>query len=144
MESWNEIRKVAHVSVYRFTVSEIMFNHDSQSSTSDGLNLLRRYGAGMQIGITAGEWRNGGDMNDPVCYTGGITPTVKVKFRVSPQLSSACISADTVGTESPLGGLAGQPVAFSVGQSQWVKFTADSVVSNIVRKADHRWEWKVS
>ena len=79
MESWNEIRKVAHVSVCRFTVSEIMFNHDSQSSTSDGLNLLRRYGAGMQIGITAGEWRNGGDMNDPVCYTGGITPTVKVR-----------------------------------------------------------------
>ena len=82
--------------------------------------------------------------NDPVCYAGGIVPTVKAKFRVSPKINSARISAETGGAGSPLGGLAEQTVAFADGVSDWTEFSMDSAIARMVRKADHRWEWKVS
>jgi hypothetical protein len=82
--------------------------------------------------------------NDPVCYAGGSVPTVKAKFRVSPKINSARLSADAVGAGSPLGGLGEQTVAFNDGVSDWTEFSMDSAIARMVRKTDHRWEWKVS
>ena len=85
-----------------------------------------------------------GERHDPVCYAGGSVPTVKAKFRVSPKINSARLSADAVGAGSPLGGLGEQTVAFNDGVSDWTEFSMDSAIARMVRKTDHRWEWKVS
>ena len=136
--------KVATVSVHRFTVDEIKFNHDFGTCASDAVNL--RKNAEEAYDFSHGEWWMGGESlkNDPVCYAGNTTPTVKVRFKVSPPLSSARISAATVDSVSPLGGLASQDVTFSGGVSPWVEFQSDAVIPRVVRKVDHRWEWSVS
>ena len=136
--------KVAHVSVYSFAVDEIMFNHNRASCISDAVNI--RKNANQSLDMSHGEWWMGGDglKNDPVCYIGGATPTVKVKFKVSPPLSSARISASTVGSGSPLGNLAVQSVTFSNGVSTWVEFAVNAAIPHTVRRVDHRWEWQVS
>ena len=120
-----------------------MFNHDPESCTSDAVSL--RKNARKDYGMLHGEWWTGGDglKNDPVCYAGDAAPTVKVKFKVSPFLPSARISAVSVGGASPLGGLGAEDVVFSDGVSSWVEFAADSIIPRVVRKADHRWEWRV-
>ena len=136
--------KVATISVYKFTVEEIRFNHDGDACSSDAVNLRKNLREGYDEGY--GEWWVGGASlkNDPVCYAGGTIPTVKVRFRVSPDLVSARLSARTVGADSPLGGLEAEDVTFSIGASTWFEFRADARISGTVRKADHRWEWRVS
>ena len=136
--------KVATISVYEFTVEEIKFNHDWESCTSDAVNLRKNLREGYDA--WQGEWWTGGTTpkNDPVCYAGGVTPTVMVKFKVSPRLASARLSARSVGTGSPLGGLVAQNVAFSDGISTWFEFKSDARIPRTVRKADHLWEWRVS
>ena len=79
------------------------------------------------------------ERHDPVCYAGGSVPTVKAKFRVSPKINSARLSADAVGAGSPLGGLGEQTVAFNDGVSDWTEFSMDSAITRMVRKADHRF-----
>ena len=70
--------KVATVSVHRFTVDEIMFNHDPDACTNDAVSL--RKNAREPYDFVHGEWWMGGESirNDPVCYAGGVIPRVKV------------------------------------------------------------------
>ena len=136
--------KVAYVSVYEVQVKEIMFDHDREKCTSDAVSV--RKSAREAYDALHGEWWTGGEglKNDPVCYAGGIAPTVKARFKVSPRLSSARLSAQAVGAGSPLGGFGARDVTFSDGESAWVEFATDAAIPRAVRKADHRWEWKVS
>ena len=136
--------KVATINVYKFTVEEIMFNHDSDTCTADAVNL--RKNLREEYDARQGEWWTGGATlkNDPVCYAGGVTPTVQVKFKVSPDIASARLSARPVGTGSPLGGLGWRDVEFSFVESTWFEFAVDTRIPRTVRKADHRWEWRVS
>ena len=142
--SFSAKNKKATISVYKFTVEEIKFNHDGESCTSDAVNL--RKNLREEYNALQGEWWTGGTAlkNDPVCYAGGVTPTVKVKFKVSPELVSARLSARTIDAESPLGGLGVQDVTFPLGASTWVEFAVDTRIPRVVLKADHRWEWRVS
>lgn len=135
--------KVAILSAYKFTVEEIKFNHDSTVCTNDAVSIRRN--ASQMFDASHGEWWTGGDglKNDPVCYAGNVVPTVKARFKVSPSLDSAVLCADTVGTNSPLGRLGAQTVAFVDGESTWTDFSMDAPIARMVRKADHRWEWKV-
>ena len=136
--------KKAQVSVYRFTVNEIWFNHDLESCTLDAVSI--RKNARDAYDALHGEWWLGGETpkNDPVCYAGGVTPKVKVKLKVSPRISSAEFYAEKIDSSSPLGGLSAQNVTFSDGASSWVEFASDAMIPRTVRKVDHRWEWKVS
>ena len=134
----------ATVSVYKITVEEIKFNHEAVSCAADAVNIRRN--ANLVFDTSHGEWWTGGAnlQNDPVCYVGGIVPTVKAKFRVSPGLVSARIAAEAVGTDSPIGGLVARTVTFEDGVSDWTDFPMDATIARTVRKVDHRWEWKVS
>ena len=136
--------KVATIGVYKFTVEEIKFNHEMVSCETDAMNIRRNVNSVFDT--SHGEWWVGGESlkNDPVCYVGGIVPTVTAKFRVSPSLDSARISAETVDTDSPLGGLVVRTVMFEDGMSDWTSFPMDAKIARTVRKVDHRWEWKVS
>ena len=136
--------KTAVISIYRFTVSEIMFNYDQESNGSDALNV--RKNATTSYDIMHGEWhvQDGGSQNYPVCYSGGSVPSVKVKFKVEPNLPSATVSACSTDGDSPLGGLSEQTVVFSDGESTWVEFFMDSAIERKVRRFDHRWEWRIS
>ena len=137
--------KVATLDVLDIAVEEIRFNHDRGACTVDAMNLLKRNAAGMAIGVSSGEWADGGATNDPVCYAGGVTPTVKVRFRVSPAvLSGMRIAAETVAAGSPLGGLAARDVSFSNGLSELVDFTSGAAIPRVVRRIDHRWAWRVT
>ena len=142
--SFSAKNKTAMINIYKFTVEEIKFNHDPTSCSADAVNLsknLREEYSALQ-----GEWWTGGATlkNDPVCYSGGVTPTVRVKFRVSPSLAYARLSARTVDADSPLGGLEPKTVMFSSGISTWFEFAVDARIPRAIRKVDHRWEWKVS
>lgn len=136
--------KVATISVYKFTVEEIRFNHEMVSCATDAVNI--RQNANLPFDMTHGEWWSGGESlkNDPVCYIGGIRPIVKAKFRVSPELNSARLSASTLDSDSPLRGLGAKNVIFENGVSDWMEFQMDAAIDRTVRKFDHRWEWKVS
>ena len=142
--SFPVLDKAATVSAYKFAVEEIMFNHDMESCTADATSLRRN--ARVSYDTIHGEWWTGGEgqKNDPVCYTGGIVPIVKAKFRVSPKVNCARLSAETVSADSPLGGLGAQDVTFSDGASTWVEFYSSASIPRTVRKVDHRWEWCVS
>ena len=130
--------------MYKFTVEEIKFNHDKNSCTSDAVGL--RKNLREEYDTSLGEWWTGGSTlkNDPVCYAGGVTPTVKVRFKVSPDIASARLSARPVGADSPLGGLKWRDVDFPFGERLGVVFAVDTRIPRTVRKADHRWEWRVS
>ena len=136
--------KVATISVYKFTVEEIRFNHDMDSCSTDAVSIRRN--VDEVFDTSHGEWWSGGPVlkNDPVCYAGNVRPTVKAKIRVSPHLNSARLSAQAVETSSPLKGLTESTVIFSDGMSDWTDFSTDSTIVRTVRKFDHRWEWKVS
>ena len=136
--------RVATISVYKFTVEEIRFNHDMDSCSTDAVSIRRN--VDEVFDTSHGEWWSGGPVlkNDPVCYAGNVQPTVKAKIRVSPHLNSACLSAQAVETISPLGGLTESTVIFSDGVSDWTDFSTDSNIARTVRKFNHRWEWKVS
>ena len=136
--------KAATISVYKFTVEEIKFNHDTTSCSSDAVSIRRNAREGFDT--SHGEWWSGVAVlkNDPVCYAGNVRPTVKAKIRVSPHLNSARLSAQAVETSSPLKGLTESTVIFSDGMSDWTDFSTDSTIVRTVRKFDHRWEWKVS
>lgn len=136
--------KTATISVYKFTVEEIKFNHEMVSCATDAVNI--RQNANLPFDMSHGEWWLGGESlkNDPVCYIGGIRPVVKAKFRVSPELNSARLSASTLDSDSPLGGLGAKNVIFENGVSDWMEFQMDAAIDRTVRKFDHRWEWKVS
>ena len=136
--------KTATISVYKFTVEEIKFNHDTTSCSLDAVSIRRNAREGFDT--SHGEWWMGGTSlkNDPVCYAGGAVPTVKARIRVSPSLNSARLSARAVGTGSPIGGLTARTVTFTGGVSGWTDFPMDSGVARTVRKFDHRWEWRVS
>ncbi|MBQ4199872.1 MAG: hypothetical protein II649_08310 [Kiritimatiellae bacterium] len=136
--------KVAAISVYKFTVEEIKFNHDMASCMLDAITIRRN--ARESFDSSHGEWWIGGMSlkNDPVCYAGRAVPTVKAKIRVSPNLKSARLSASSTETSSPIGGLMEKRVLFSEGLSSWTDFSMDSAIAAIVRKFDHRWEWTVT
>ena len=136
--------KVATITLYKVMVEEIKFNHSTGSSTQDAVSI--RKNAREPFDLEHGEWWIGGTelKNDPVCYVGGSEPTVKAKISVSPAIPSARLFAAAVGNNSPLGGLSAQTVAFSGGVSGWTDFCLDAMVARTVRRADHRWEWKVS
>ncbi len=135
--------KMAMLSAYKFTVEEIMFDHVPAVCTNDAVSIRRN--ASLAFDTSHGEWWTGGDglKNDPVCYAGNVVPVVKARFKVSPALASATLCAETVGTNSPLGRLGAQTVAFVDGESAWTDFSMDAPIARIVRKAEHRWEWKV-
>lgn len=134
----------ATVSVYKFTVEEIKFNHDTTACSKDAVTIKRN--ASEWFDMSHGEWWMGGASlkKYPVCYVGGIVPTVKVRIKVSPSLNSARMSAWTTRSDSPLGGLGAQTVTFSEGVSGWTDFSMDSTIECAVRKFDHCWEWKVT
>ena len=136
--------KIASISIHKFTVSEIRFNHDYDSNSFDALNI--RKNATTSYDIMHGEWhiQKGVSQNYPVCYSGGSIPSVKVKFKVEPNLPSATFSACSTEVDSPLGGLVEKNVVFSDGESTWVEFNMDSSIERKVRKFDHRWEWRIS
>ena len=136
--------RAATISVYKFTVEEIKFNHDADSCSTDAVTIRRN--VNEVFDMSHGEWWAGGPSlkNDPVCYAGNVRPTVKAKIRVSPHLNSARLSAQAVETSSPLRGLTESAVMFSDGVSDWTDFSTDSTISRTVRKFDHHWEWKVS
>ena len=54
------------------------------------------------------------------------------------------LEAEPVDSDSPPGGLGAQDVTFSDGASTWVEFAANAMIPRAVRRADLRWEWKVS
>ena len=138
--------KVATITLYKVMVEEIKFNHNTGSCTHDAVSIRRSFSEPFDA--EHGEWWTGGTelKNDPVCYVGGsdYMPTVKAKISVSPAISSARLFATAVGNNSPLSGLSAQTVTFSGGVSEWTDFSLDAKVARMVRKADHRWEWKVS
>ncbi len=73
-----------------------------------------------------------------------VSETGKAKFRVSPKINSARLSAETVDAGTPLDGLGAQTVTFANGLSGWTEFQMNAIIPCTVRKADHRWAWKVS
>ena len=130
--------------MYRFTVEEIKFNHDTTSCSADAVTI--RLNARKGFDTSHGEWWTGGTplKNDPVCYVGGVVPTVKARIRVSPQLFSARISASVLGLASPLSDLVAQTVTFSNGLSDWIEFHTGTAIERRVRRIDHSWLWMAS
>ncbi len=126
-------------------VDEIRFNRDRTTCTTDGVNLLRKFDENMEIGVTQGEWANGGVVNDPVCYVAGITPVVDVKFRVYPDIISGIrIGATAVDAQGALGDLAARTVSINSGVSQSSTYSSSHSVPQCVNRYDHEWEWFVT
>lgn len=87
----------ATLHVLNISVVGIKFNHTPSLSTADALTI-RPNGTSV-YDVSHGEWTESGRTNYPACHVGGVTPTVKVKFRVEPSesCSSLEISADVYG-----------------------------------------------
>ena len=80
----------ATLHVLNISVVGIKFNHSPSLSTAEALTI-RPSGTSV-YDVSHGEWTERGRINYPACYVGGVTPTVKVKFRVEP--SESCSSLD--------------------------------------------------
>ena len=132
--------RTATLHVLDVSVRGIRFNHDPADCTVDAVSIRRNHSGAYDA--TGGEWSPDGARNDPVCYVGGVRPSVKVRFGVRPAaLEGLAVSMYAVGA-GRLGNLEPRMVAFSGGESDWVDFPISRWIPPQVDSFAQRWSWR--
>lgn len=132
--------RTATLHVLDVSVRGIRFNHDPADCTVDAVSIRRNHSGAYDA--TGGEWSPDGARNDPVCYVGGVRPSVKVRFGVRPAaLEGLAVSMYAVGA-GRLGNLEPRTVAFSGGESDWVDFPISRWIPPQVDSFAQRWSWR--
>ena len=132
--------RTATLHVLDVSVRGIRFNHDPADCTVDAVSIRRNHSGAYDA--TGGEWSPDGARNDPVCYVGGVRPSVKVRFGVRPAaLEGLAVSMYAVGS-GRLGNLEPRTVAFSGGESDWVDYPLSRWIPPQVDSFAQRWSWR--
>mgnify|MGYP004452635633 CR=1 FL=1 len=132
--------RTATLHVLDVSVRGIRFNHDPADCTADAVSIRRNHSGAYDV--SGGEWSPDGARNDPVCYVGGVRPSVKVRFRLRPAvLEGLAVSMYAVGS-GRLGNLEPRTVAFSGGESDWVDFPLSRWIPPQVDSFTQRWSWR--
>ena len=121
---------------------EIKFNHDTGSSSSDGINLKDNYGAS----VTAPEWTS--SVTKKFAYVRSIDPTVKVQFySPDPDTGTSITMLALVSVGTAYWDLGEKTFCFyASGYSDVIEFVLDDgeSIPNSVGKWYSIFDWKVS
>lgn len=130
------------VVVCSVVVTNIKFNHDTESSSSDALNIRQDYDTPYDI--SNGEWVKG-ETNIPVCYKVSQSAQIKARFTVQPtDVTNADIWATAIGDGGSFGDVLMTNVTFSGGVSDYVTFQIYDTMPDCVQKTDSDvWRWKM-
>jgi hypothetical protein len=125
-------------------LTNIKFNHNTGSSSSDALNIRQDYNTAFDI--SNGEWVKGGT-NIPACYTTNKAVTIKARFTVQPaSITSADIWALSTDAGGSLGDVIKTNVTFSGGVSspEYVTFQMSGTTPHCIQKTTNDvWQWKM-
>lgn len=129
-----------HGQAFDVTLLEIKFNHDTGSTSSDGLTIQAD-----EDTIEAPEYDISPSKNDEVAYKAGVNPTIKAKFTCTTPCSGypswyVDIRADASG--GILGDVEEETVTFTYGSSGWYEFDIEGYVPQTVQKGSVTWDWE--
>jgi len=128
--------------VPKVELTNIKFNWDTNSSSSDAINIRQDYNTAYNI--SNGEWVKGG-ANIPICYTTNKSVTIKARFTMQPtNILNADVWAISIGSGCALGDVIKTNVAFSGGVSEYITFQVSGRTTNCIRKSTSgSWLWKM-
>lgn len=130
-----------HFDVYTVSVrpTNVKFNWDTASSSSDAINLRENYGTPYDV--SGGEYTL--SQNIPVCYVTNVVPVVKAKFSVVPE-SVSSLELDAVLEGTLLSDLGASTVNFSSGESGFAAFDMSGGVAAFAgMSATNSFAWRV-
>jgi hypothetical protein len=142
--STTPIKQSLTINVLKVELTNIKFNHNTGSSSSDALNIRQDYTTPYDI--SNGEWVKGGT-NIPACYTTNRAVTIKARLTVQPaSITSADIWAISTDSGGSLGDVIKTNVTFSGGVSspEYVTFPISGNTPTSVKKTTTDvWQWKM-
>ena len=132
-------------SIIRVDVTNIKFNHTTNSSASDALNIREDFNTPYDI--SNGEWIKDSTTNWPMAYTTNNEVTIQVRLTVAPtNITSADVWAISTDTGGSLGDVAKTNVTFSGGVSspEYVTFKVSGTTPACIQKTTNDvWQWKM-
>ncbi|MCQ2367576.1 MAG: hypothetical protein MJ109_00980 [Kiritimatiellae bacterium] len=122
-------------------VKSIRFNHNVSSVANDAVNM--RLDANRTIKTRLGEWRNSGEINDPVCYIAGTEGvTIKAVFDLGVNVdTNLTICAESEGFV--LSGFEEKEVAFCGGRSNLEEIRITNAIPDHVAIGEGRINWTI-
>ena len=148
LNNYTNICDTTTLRIVKTAVTNIKFNHDTATSTKDAINMCKNYTT--PYNISNGEWNSVSITNIPVCYTAGITPTIKARFTVEPlSVTNVTISASSIISNPILQNIVSTNIVFkngvSVGDAQgYVSLTFAKSTPTAIRKSSDKWDWKTT
>jgi hypothetical protein len=115
-------------------VKSISFNHDSECSSCDAINLRKNYHEDVHVP----EWKNG-ERPYPAAYIKNRCVTIKAVFTAKPWVKEAVILAEKSAGE--LGDIKKQTVFFKNRKSKPVNFRVSGKTPLAIKMFDQEWQW---
>ena len=134
----DKVEDHAKAKTYDIRLTNVKFNYDTSSSTTDGINLRGSYVEDFDI--ANGEWTVQDGAVAPICYKVGQPIKVKARFSTTATwLTSATISAANAvggGAMHCFGSFGAKTVSFSGGVSDYVEFEMNGAAPSAISMFD--------
>ena len=139
---FENLHSSAEFAVCRFQVEGVRFNTNEYDSSRDAVNIRSNHEE-KGFDYETGEWADGGRVNFPVCYKGGVLPRIQVRLSMTPAITVSarfCALQTVVG--SPLHGFTDSEVHFADGVSGWATLAyGGQPVETKVRRSEASFDW---